>query len=81
MVTSLKFAQTEDSSARAVMNDQTLTHLTHTLTQMTAKAADIRNHGKVAEAAFVSEFMQLYDLSFYESIDPLLLQKSRRGAL
>ena len=51
----------------------------YTLTQMTAKAG-IRKHGKAAEAALMTEFAQLEDLSVYEPVAPASLTKQQRKA-
>ena len=51
----------------------------YTLTQMMAKAG-IRKHGKAAEAALMTEFAQLEDLSVDEPVAPVSLTKQQRKA-
>ena len=51
----------------------------HVMTQMSAKAG-IRKHGEAAEAALLTEFAQLEDLSMYQAVDPKSLTRAQKLA-
>ena len=70
---------TEPGKNTKEAEDAFLVEFAYMLTQMTANA-DIKKHGKAAEAALMAEFTQLEDLSVYEPIDPATSSKKQRQA-